>query len=146
MSALVWVHEDCLRPGGPALLRYPEAPAVAVLDERALDNAGASLKQIVFVYESLLEIPGVGIFKGDTAETLAAAARDRGCETVATAESASPEVSRILRELESLGLSTEEVPDEPFVDLTPEEERGLDLKRFSRYWRSVKQRALRPGG
>lgn len=141
-KTLVWVHEDCLRPGGPALARYPEAPAIAVLDERAIEEARASLKQLVFIYESLLEIPRVQIVRGDTVETLSAAAREAGCGRVATAESASPEVSRVCRELESLGFETDEAPDAPFVDLTPEEERGLDLKRFSRYWRSVKKRAL----
>lgn len=145
-GTLVWVHEDCLRPEGPALARYPEASAVAVLDERALDEARASLKQVVFIYECLLEIPGIKIIKGDTVETLAEVARESGCARIATAESASPEIRRICRELESRGLETDEVPDAPFVELTPEEERGLDLKRFSRYWRSVKGRALRNGG
>lgn len=143
-KTLVWVHEDCLRPQGPALGRYPDAPAVAVLDDRALE--GASLKQLVFVYESLLEIPGVGILRGDAAATLAAAAREKGCDRVAAAESASPEVGRVLRELECSGFEIEAVPDAPFVELTPEEERKLDLKRFSRYWRRVKGRALQTGG
>lgn len=145
-ETLVWVHEDCLSPEGPALARYPESVALAVLDERALDEAGATLKQILFIYECLLEIPGVAILKGDTVETIAEAARESGCGTIATAGSASPEVGRVCRELEALGFETEEVPDAPFVELTPEEERGLDLKRFSRYWRSVKGRVLRDGG
>lgn len=142
----MWVHEDCLRPGGPALVRYPEGPAVAVFDGRVLEEAGATLKQLVFVYEALLEIPRVEIVRGDTVEVLAAAARNEGCNRVATAESASPHVRRVCRELEDRGFEAEQVPDPPFVDLTPEEERKLDLKRFSRYWRRVKKRALRTDG
>lgn len=125
---------------------YPESSAVAVVDEHALDDTGTTLKQLVFVYESLLEIPRVRILRGDTVETLAAAALESGCGCIATAESASPEVSRVCRELEERGFETEEVPDAPFVDLTPEEESKLDLKRFSRYWRRVKKRALSDSG
>ena len=145
-QTLVWVHEDCLRPEGPALGRYPNSPAVAVLDERALDRAGATLKQIVFVYECLLEMPRVAVIKGDTVETLVATARKMGCGRVATAESASPEVSRVCRELEERGFATEEVGDAPFVELSVEEERKLDLKRFSRYWRRAKKKALLDDG
>ena len=136
---LVWVHEDCLRPEGPALERYPEAPALSVIDEQVLDERGTSLKQLVFIYKSLLEIPRLQIVRGDTVEALISAARQGEYDRIATTESASPEVRRVCRNLESRGLCTEEVSDAPFVDLTPEEECNLDLKRFSRYWRSIKK-------
>lgn len=144
-NTLVWIHDDCLDPSGPALAAYPDAPAFFVFDEAFLEESGASFKQVVFLYECLVEIPGVQVLKGDLVHTIAAVARETGSNRVATAESASPRVARLCEELGAEGLEVESLERPPFVDLDPGEEERLDLKRFSRYWKVVKRRAMQEG-
>ena len=83
-NTIVWVHDDCLAPSGPALAAYPEAPAFFVFDEAFLEESGASFKQVVFLYECLMEIPQVQILKGDLIRNIADAARRTGSGRVAT--------------------------------------------------------------
>ena len=141
-GTLVWVHDDCLDPLGPALAAYPDAPAVFVFDEAFLRESGASFKQVVFLYECLLEIPRVRILKGDLVEGVSAAARETGSARVATTGSSSPRVASLCERLRGAGLEVEVLEAPPFVDLGEGEGERLDLKRFSRYWKAVKRRAM----
>ena len=141
-GTLVWVYDDCLDPSGPALAAYPDAPAVFVFDEAFLRESGASFKQVVFLYECLLEIPRVRILKGDLIESVSAAARETGSDRVVTTDSASPRVAGLCERLREAGLEVEVLETPPFVDLGAGEDEGLDLKRFFRYWKAVKRRAM----
>ena len=144
-NTLVWVHDDCLDPSGPALAAYPNAPALFVFDEAFLEESGASFKQVVFLYECLVEMPGVQVLKGDLARTIVAAAQESGIDRVATTNSSSPRVARLCEELRAEGLEVEALETRPYVDLDPGEDERLDLKRFSRYWKVVKRRAMQKG-
>lgn len=144
-NTLVWVHDDCLDPLGPALAAYPDAPAFFVFDETFLEESGASFKQVVFLYECLLEMPRVRILKGDLVQNIATAAREASSDRVATTDSASPRVASLCEELRAEGLEVEVLERPPFVDLDSGEDEGLDLKRFSRYWKVVKRRAMQKG-
>jgi hypothetical protein len=142
-EVLVWVHGDSLDPRGPALLAHPEAPRVFVFDDRVLERYQVSLKRIVFMYESLLEIEGIEIRRGDTVTELAAAAREHGVRRIVTVESVAPRMARICEELRRRHQLAVEIRSlEPFVVLSKEETARLDLKRFSRYWQPLKRRAL----
>ena len=142
-ETLVWVHDDGLDPSGPALAAYPEAPAFFVFDEGFLRESGASFKQVVFLYECLLEIPRVQILKGDLVGSIISAARETGSSRVATTDSASPKVASLCEQLRDAGLEVEVLQRPLFVELDAGEDEKLDLKRFSRYWKAVKRRAMR---
>ena len=142
-ETLVWVHDDGLDPSGPALTAYPDAPAFFVFDEAFLRESGASFKQVVFLYECLLEIPRVQILKGDLVGSITSVARETGSSRVATTDSASPRVASLCERLRDAGLEVEVSERPPFVDLGAGEDERLDLKRFSRYWKAVKRRAMR---
>ena len=144
-NTLVWVHDDGLDPSGPALAAYPDAPAFFVFDEAFLEESGASFKQVVFLYECLLEIPQVRILKGDLVQSIAYAARETGSSRVATTDSASPRVASLCKELRAEGFEVEVLQRPLFVDLGAGEDEKLDLKRFSRYWKVVKHRAMQKG-
>ena len=144
-GTLVWVHDDGLDPSGPALAAYPDAPAFFVFDETFLRESGASFKQVVFLYECLLEIPRVRILKGDLVESIQSAARETGSDRVATTDSSSPRIARSCERLRNGGLEVEVLERPPFVDLGAGEDERLDLKRFSRYWKAVKRRAMQKG-
>ncbi|MFM8392913.1 MAG: hypothetical protein ACKOB4_03185 [Acidobacteriota bacterium] len=142
-ETLVWVHGDSLDPEGPALKAYPGAPRVFVFDERVLERYQVSLKRIVFIYESLLEIEGIEIRRGDVATELGAAAAEHGCRRIVTVESVAPRFPKICRELgQHHRLPVEVLPIPPLVELAKGEAERLDLKRFSRYWQPLKRRAL----
>lgn len=128
---LLWVHEDCLSPEAPHLREYPGAPAVFVWDEQMLRAERWGLKRIGFVYECLLEMP-VEIERGDPVEVLAERAARAGAGRVVTVRTVDPRLRLAAARLAER-VKLDLVDPEPFVRLR----RQPDLKRFSRYWRSV---------
>lgn len=131
---IVWVHGDCLNPKNPAILEYPDAPAIWVWDDALLKEWQISLKRIVFIYECLLELP-VTIRRGNVATEVVAFAKEHGADGVATAQSPSPRFEAICNDIEDAGLEVEVWSSDPFVDY----DGYIDLKRFSRYWRKAQQ-------
>ena len=127
-DTIIWVHGDCLDPNGPALAAYPGAPAIWVWDDALLAEWGLSLKRIVFIYESLLELPVV-IRRGNVALEVRRFAEEHGARRIATAESPSPRFAALCAELRRTH-SVEPLPVAPFLPY----EGKIDLKRFSRYW------------
>ena len=140
MKTIVWIHGDCLSPKNPALEANEGAPAVFVFDDALLTQWRIGLKRVVFLYESLLEMP-VSIRRGDVAKEVVAFALEHGATRIVTSESVSP---RFVTTCEAIGKNMpsgsrlEVVKVEPFVEV----EGRLDLKRFWRYWQVVKHKAF----
>lgn len=140
---LVWVHGDCLRPTNPALLAYPDAPRVFVFDMDLLAEYQLSFKRIVFIYECLLAIPRIQIYKGDVMQILAQCAEEYQIRQVITTDSPSPRFITYCRHLrDQYGFDVKALPEPPFVTLDKGEDQALDLKRFSRYWSVVSRAAM----
>ena len=140
---LIWIHGDCLDPRSPALTAHPRAPRVFVFDEELLARYRLSLKRIAFLYECLLEIPGIEIRRGEVAAELADAARETRARRIVTTASIAPRFADLRDALQRRhGLPVEALPVDPFLPLSPEEAARLDLKRFSRYWNALRARAL----
>ena len=137
--AVVWVHGDSLRATQPALAAHPEAPAIFVWDDALLTHWRISLKRLVFLYESLLELP-VTIRRGDVAAEVARFAEERGATHVVTTDSPAPRFAGLARSL-SRNLPVTVLDEPAFVQPTG----PLDLRRFSRYWQRVAVQALDPG-
>jgi hypothetical protein len=142
MKTIIWVHGDCLSPTNPLLKAHPGAAAIFVWDEALLTEWRISLKRVVFMYECLLELP-VTIRHGEVAQEVAMFAREHGATRIVTIDSPSPRFRQLAKHISSLmptGSRLEVVKLPPFVEVKGE----LDLKRFSRYWNSVKHAALKP--
>jgi deoxyribodipyrimidine photo-lyase len=123
-NAVSWVHEDMLNPEHPAL--RGGRPGIFVFTPQTT----TSLKPIGFVYECLLQMPSVSIVRADdVAEAVRRFADGRPVVTGATPSSTRATIAR--------GLDASVAVPEPLVDLEGE---MIDLKRFSRYWRSVEKR------
>jgi hypothetical protein len=133
MSTIIWIHEDCLHPTGPAYMKYPDAPSVFVFDDA---GPRFSLKRYVFVYESLLELPCV-IRKGPAVEQILDFARRHGATRVATIATPSPRLKRIQAEL-AQHLEVEVLPFDPFLEYNG----AVRLERFSQFWRTVEPYAM----
>jgi hypothetical protein len=132
-NRIVWVHGDNLSPFNPAQQAYPDAPALFVWDDALLEEWQISLKRIVFIYECLLELP-VTIRRGDVANELLQFANEHNAQTIVTTQSPSPRFAAICDQLEQV-LPVEMLYVEPFLDT----DTHIDLKRFSRYWRTAQR-------
>ncbi|MEO1496079.1 MAG: hypothetical protein AAFV43_02905 [Planctomycetota bacterium] len=128
-DTITWVHDEML---SPAWIKAAQ-PAVFVFDDDWIRTEKVSLKRIVFLYECVLEMPGVTPLRGDVVESVRAFAAERGATRIETVRSEDP---RLKRQAEALG--AELIEKEPFVDLPAD----IDLKRFSRYWRKAERRVL----
>ncbi len=127
MSELIWLHPDCLAADNPAFQKYPQAKALFVFDEAEIASEQWTLKRIVFLYETLLELE-CDIERGDAVEKLLAT----GASKLVTVASVSPRFLELVTKLKA-SVEVEILPAVAFVDY-----RGsLDLKRFSRYWKRV---------
>ncbi len=136
-NTVIWVHGDCLSPHNPAFINYPESPAIFVWDDTLLDARAISLKRITFIYECLLELPVV-IRRGDIAQEVAKFTADHSANRIVTVGSPSPRFNLICDEI--IGslmndVTIEILEIEPFVEYDGQ----IDLKRFSKYWRTVKK-------
>ncbi len=132
---ILWVHGDALSPEHPIFKAYPQAPAIFCFDDELLHEARVSLQRIAFLYESLLEL-SVEIRRGDVVEQVLAFARQHGADGVVTAESPSPRFDALCTRLEAR-LPLAILAPEPFLDY----DGHLDLKRFSRYWKTAQRYA-----
>lgn len=132
-EAVVWIHGDCLSPHNPGLALYPDSPAVFVFDDRLLREWRISLKRIVFMYECLLELP-VTIRRGDPAREVLAFMHQHDANEIVTTDSPGPRFQDVVARL-SQSATVEILQTEPFFDA----EDHVDLRRFSRYWRSAER-------
>ena len=133
-KTIVWVHGDCLNPHQAAFRQNPGAPAIYVWDDDLLLRRKLSLKRILFIYESLLELPVV-IRRGQVAREILTFAEEHNQQMVVTMGSISPGFERICRQLRKYGLQVYIYEEEPFINLPQEP----DLRRFSRYWKLARR-------
>jgi hypothetical protein len=127
---LHWLHTDCLNGDW---LDPSAGPTVFVFDDQQLEAERWSLKRIGFIYECLLELPGVEIFRGPVEETLTSLVRQRELDSVLTVVTPDPWLQAQAALLESRGIPVHWIAPKPFVDLPD----NVDLRRFARYWRKA---------
>jgi deoxyribodipyrimidine photolyase len=140
-NTIVWIHGDNLSPHNVALKQATDAPAIFVWDDALLAQWRISLKRIAFIYECLLELPVV-IRRGDVAQEVANFAQEHGATRILTTYSPSPRHRQICQKISQYmpsGSRIEVLREMPFVDYSGH----IDLKRFSRYWNTVKWVALK---
>lgn len=135
-ESLRWIHDGMLRPGWAAADR----PCVFVFDDDWIRDDRLALKRVVFMYECVLEMPGVTVRRGRVVDEVRAAAEAAGTTTVETAASPDPRHRRQVSELERAGLTVRLLYDPAFAEV----DEGVDLKRFSRYWKRAQKTAFRP--
>ena len=138
---LVWIHGDALSPLAPALLAYPDAPAIYIWDDALLETYQLSLKRLQFLYECLLELP-VAIHRGDPVMELTRLARAAGRTVIATTHSVAPKFKAICSALEASGLTVHVFAQPPFA----QHSEGFDLRSHASYYRVARASVERLGG
>ena len=134
---LIWLHEEALRATHPVFTAAPQGTrAVFIWDDRYLQQLDYSLKRLIFIYETLCELP-VDIIRGDTiavlkelSPSLIFAPASRKTHLVTLSDHV-----RLVTQLEI-------IEDDMFVSI-PEK---TDFKRFFKYWNLAQKTALQKNG
>ncbi|NJL36469.1 MAG: deoxyribodipyrimidine photo-lyase [Leptolyngbyaceae cyanobacterium RM2_2_4] len=127
MSALVWFNEDGLNPQHQMVQDYADSPKVYVFDVEYLQRWAIAKHRIQFIYESLLEIPNIEIYKGETVAVLRQLITDYGVNEVVTSETPNHLVKSWQDELLKYTSLITYPEVYPTIDSRP--------RRFSHYWR-----------
>ena len=139
---LLWHHTDSLNPASSLLAAHTGAPAVFVWDTGWLVPNQISLKRVMFIAECLSEMPGsIQVRVGEPAEELLAAARSAQAGYVLAQRTPDPRLLAAAAQVEK-DLPVIWFDPPPFV----ESSRGIDLKRFSRYWKRAQNSAMQRTG
>lgn len=127
MTALIWFNEDGLNPQHQMVQDYADAPRVYVFDVEYLEQWAIAKHRIQFIYESLLEISNIEIYKGETVAVLRQLITDHQVNEVVTTETPNHLIKSWQDELlKHTNLVT--YPEVyPTIDSRP--------RRFSHYWR-----------
>ncbi|MEM7027754.1 MAG: hypothetical protein AAF410_05980 [Pseudomonadota bacterium] len=132
---LVWLHEDALRLSHPVFeAAGGHRQSVFIWDEIYLKKMNYSFKRLVFIYESLCELP-VTILEGETIDTLNHHANAIHAESIKIPATPNPYLQSMIA---SLDFPTEIVNDTPFVKT----EKVIKVERFFRYWNIVKKQVM----
>lgn len=133
---IIWVHGDNLNQQARAFTLYPNVPAVFVFDRPTLKLYDLSLKRVMFLYESLIELP-VEIHMGQTVEEVLAQAQRHHADGIVTMSSEAVGFRRRVQQLRAH--MTVQVLDERAI---VEDDQAYDLRRFMRFWNQVRSQAL----
>jgi len=130
-----WLHHACLRlPHG---IDTQNLRAIFIWDDELLRRQGYSLKRLVFLYETLCELP-VDIIKGDAIQILAS--YDRA--VISTWQTDDAEIIAMIAALEQRDCNISVLKQTPFIA----GEKGVKLNRFFQYWNKVQKKALLVNG
>jgi len=141
MINLIWLHEDALRSSHKVFAEAQENfQTVFIWDEAYFRQMDYSFKRLVFIYETVCELP-CDIYKGEAFEVLSSLARSNEAKILYFPQTPNPALKLIAQNL-SKTLDVVIVPDEPFVVLDKE----LNLRRFFNYWKIAQNRAFQHNG
>jgi len=134
---LIWLHEEALRATHPVFTAAPAATrAIYVWDDTYLRQLDYSLKRLVFMYETLCELP-LNILQGNTVSIIKYIAPS----ILYVPATSKPHITSTISRLKSV-VKVEMIPDENFVTITKEG----DLRRFFPYWNVAQKTAFQKNG
>ena len=132
MNTLVWLHEESIKiPDLP-----PSANPVTYIhiwDNAYLMQRNYTLKRLVFIYESLIQLP-IEIYQGPTIETIRALSPTK----LLIPQTHQIDLCQLIHELKT-HVNTEIIPAELFSSL----EQTKVYTRFFKYWNHAKKDILR---
>jgi hypothetical protein len=135
---LIWLNEEALRVTHPIFKAAPErTKAIYVWDDGYFRQANYSLKRLIFIYETLCELP-IDIIRGSNAAIVQRFAPS----TLYVPATNNPLIVNIIASLEAT-VPVKVVEDEAFVVI----KKPTDFIRFFQYWnKSEKKAFLHNGG
>ena len=137
-APLIWLHEEALRITHPVFKTIPNcSKAIYIWDDAYFRQANYSLKRLIFMYETLCELP-IEIIRGSTLEVL----RELKPSILYVPKTNNPLIEKIIDDLKS-AIPVQVVEDEAFVIIKNQ----ADFRRFFQYWNKAEKTAfLHDGG
>lgn len=136
-APLIWLHEEALRLSHPAFKAAPNGTkAIYVWDDAYFRQANYSLKRLIFIYETLCELP-VDIIRGNTLDVI----HEFAPPTLYIPATNNPLILDIIASLEQT-VSLKIVEDEAFVVI----KKPSEFRRFFQYWNKAEKRAFLQNG
>ncbi|NJR64915.1 MAG: deoxyribodipyrimidine photo-lyase [Leptolyngbyaceae cyanobacterium CRU_2_3] len=132
MPALLWFNEDGLNPEHQMVKDYADAPRIYIFDVAYMQQWKIAKHRVQFIYESLLEIPDIQIYQGETMAILQELVEVLKITKVVTTETPNHIIKGWQQQLQcSVNLVA-------YPEIFP----GTDMSsptRFARYWRKHQQ-------
>jgi len=136
-TALILLHEEALRTNHPVFLTAPpQTKSLFIWDDHYFREVNYSLKRLVFIYETLCEMP-IEILQGETFTVI----KDLGPEVLYVPTTNNPRICALIKSLECL-TKVERVDEERFVTC----KKPSDFKRFFQYWKRAEKTAFLKNG
>jgi deoxyribodipyrimidine photo-lyase len=142
----VWLTLNSAAATSPAVLAYPEAPRLFVIDPEWMAAERPSLNRLLFLFACLADVPRVEVLLGDPREILPARAASHGCDGLVLTETPCPQIRRAATAIQAGEAGTERPLPVTFLSWPRFCDRSgvSDLGRFSRYWQKVQTSAMKP--
>lgn len=136
-APIIWLHEEALRITHPVFDAAPEgSKAIFVWDDEYLRQSNYSLKRLIFIYETLCELP-IEIIQGDTINVIQTMAPS----ILYAPNTCHPRIVDLIGKLK-LVTNVKLVEDEPFVVI----KKPTPLSRFFQYWKKVEKSVFEKNG
>jgi hypothetical protein len=134
---LIWLHEEALRITHPVFkAAHTQTKAVYVWDDEYLRKTNYSLKRLVFIYETLCDLP-VDILHGDTLGVI----RELEPSALFVPATNNPLILNIITSLKTVA-PFQIIEEEPFAVMS----KPKDFSRFFQYWNKVEKIAFLNNG
>jgi len=134
---LIWLHEEALRTTHPVFLSAPAGSrSIFIWDDGYFQKLDYSFKRLVFIYESLCELP-VDIVHGDIISVI----KEIAPSQLYVPASNKPHLLSMMNNLKSIA-NLHIIQDDDFVTIPT----TTDLRRFFKYWTAAEKTAFRKNG
>jgi hypothetical protein len=134
---LILLHEEALRMTHPVFQAAPaEAKALFIWDDAYFRKANYSLKRLVFIYETLCELP-IDIIHGSTT----AIVQELSPSALYMPATNNPLIVEIIHDLNSVA-PVHTIEDEAFVVF----KKPVQFRRFFQYWNKAEKTAFLTNG
>ena len=133
---LLLVHDKALRFGFDAYEASEKSKAIHIWDDEYYRAQRYSLKRLVFIYETLLELP-LEILHGNTLDIL----NEENLDDIAIPYSSDQALKNLFSKIEKIK-TVHYLFETPFVHL----DKTVEFKRFFKYWNQAKKTAFLTNG
>lgn len=134
---IIWIHDKALNKEHKVFKHLkPHTTALYIWDDAYFKSRSYTLKRLIFIYETLSEMP-VEIIRGQTLDVI----RSLAPLKITTFFTVDTSINQLITKL-SETYAVEIIKPEPFVEIAPK----YDFKGFFNYWGKAKKTAfLRDG-
>ena len=136
-TPLIWLHEEALRLTHPVFKTAPNGTkAIYVWDDAYFRKLNYSLKRLVFIYETLCELP-IDIMRGNTAPII----QEFAPSTLYVPATNNPLIAEIINNVKTT-VPVQIVDDEAFSVI----KKPNEFRRFFQYWNKAEKTAFLHNG